>query len=424
MPVDYKEASIEDLEVRAKELRGELSDLDAEASDFGDKVRSLANEAEAVDTAMTLIDLEDRRAQTKIAATRGGVRRPRGIDGDTLGVRSVGEAFVTPDMVDWVMKGHSDAWEHSFSDVGSLESMFRAVDDIMYRSVSEWGTAGPPNYDPSGAGNLLPVGQPIAPIPRQARLYLRDLIPTMTTTLSAIPYVQELNPTDYEAASAVAEGGEKPNATLSFQGAKADPTVIAATLVISKQLFSDAQAVVQYINTRLPYMVKFKEDNELLNGSGTWPDIAGILQTNGVLSQSIVESDGVDDNAVTFGAAFAQVENHDGTPTAVVLNPTNAWNMFTKRAAGGAGTFDAGTPFSALPLTVWGVPSYRTRAMAVNTALVGDFQLGAMIADREEVNIQTYRERYAEMNQILMVCEERIGLLVFRPDLFVGVQTV
>ena len=53
---------------------------------------------------------------------------------------------------------------------------------------------------------------------------------------------------------------------------------------------------------------------------------------------------------------------------------------------------------------------------------MGDFQLGAMIADREQVNVQTYRERYAELNQILLVCEERVGLMVFRPDLFSNVS--
>ena len=58
----------------------------------------------------------------------------------------------------------------------------------------------------------------------------------------------------------MAEGGTKPNATLDFAGQKADPTVLATTLVISKQLFEDAAAVVQYINQRLPYLVKFKED--------------------------------------------------------------------------------------------------------------------------------------------------------------------
>jgi hypothetical protein len=404
---EMKNASREDLLTHVGDLRSELGDMDPTEAGFQDRIRNMATEAELVDTHLTLMDLQEHRAMADLASTRGGVRSAGGQDMDS---RSFGEILVTEELVDWVMHSHSSELNRSFSDMGSLNEMFTRA------GVSEWGSSGPPSFDPSGAGNLLPVGQPIAPIPRQARLYLRDLIPTMTTTLAAIPYVQELNPTAYESASAVAEGGLKPNATLSFVGAKADPTVLAATLVISKQLFEDAQAVVQYINTRLPYLVKFKEDAELLNGSGTWPDMTGILQTAGVQSQGLINTD----NAQTFGQAFAAVELHDGTPTAVVLNPVNAWTMFTKRAAAGAGTFDAGTPFSALPLTVWGVPSYRTRAMALNTGLVGDFQLGAMIADREEVNIQTYRERYAEMNQILMVCEERIGLMVFRPDLFVS----
>jgi HK97 family phage major capsid protein len=212
----------------------------------------------------------------------------------------------------------------------------------------------------------------------------------------------------------VAEGGTKPPATLDFVGAKADPTVLATTLVISKQLFEDAAAVVQYINQRLPYLVKFKEDWEFLNGSGTWPDIEGIFnagpQTQGAVAGEV---------AITLGEAFAKVELADGAPTFVVLNPNDAWAMFTKRAAGGAGTFDAGTPFSALPLTVWGVPTYRTRAINAGLACVADGERGAMIIDRESVNVQTYRERYAEVNQILLVCEERVGLAIWRPDLFV-----
>lgn len=413
-----KSASREDLLKHAGELRSELGSLNPEDSNFSDRIRSMATEAELVDTHILLLDMEENRSVGRgVAATAGGYRD----DGSSTQLRSFGDTVVTDEFVAWACRNQGGDYSQSLVGQGSLN-------DIFTRAVGEWGTSGPTSgYDPSGAGNLLPVGQPIAPIPRQARLYLRDLIPTMTTTLAAIPYVQELNPTSYESASSVAEGGVKPNATLSFVGAKADPTVIAATLVISKQLFEDAQAVIQYINTRLPYLVKFKEDQELLNGSGNWPDITGILQQPGLLTQTYNPygvSGSVNDNAQTFASAFAQVEQHDGTPTAVVLNPANAWSMFSARAATGAGTFDAGVPFSALPLTVWGVPSYRTRAMPLNQGLVGDFQLGAMIADREEVNIQTYRERYAEMNQILLVCEERIGLMVFRPDLFVSVTSL
>jgi hypothetical protein len=422
--------SLEELYDRGTELRKGLAEFpESERTDDQKReIRALIDEVGELDAAITLSELEQRRSDQSITANQGGFRNVHGHD-----VRSIADVLMDEGsgFMDWVVRdGPTGRGNHgfdmSFSDRGSAAEMgLRAEFDafntgglLTRATVTEWASGGPPTYDSTGTGNLLPVGQPIAPIPRQARLYLRDLIPTMTTTLAQIPYVQELNPTNYESASSVAEGGTKPTATLSFQGAKADPTVIAATLVISKQLFEDAAAVVQYINTRLPYLVKFKEDNEFLNGSGTWPDITGILQTSGVQTQSLAT-----DNVTTFGNAFAKVENHDGTPTAVVLNPFNAWQMFTNRAST-SGVLDAGTPFSALPLTVWGVPTYRTRAITEDSALVGDFQLGAMIADREEVNVETYRERYAEQNAILLVCEERVGLMVFRPDLFVNVSSL
>ena len=61
-----------------------------------------------------------------------------------------------------------------------------------------------------------------------ARLWLRDLIPSQRTALASVPYVRELNPTNYESATAVAEGGTKPIATLSFDGAVAPVSVLAS----------------------------------------------------------------------------------------------------------------------------------------------------------------------------------------------------
>lgn len=411
------EATLEELYDECANLRHEFAELPegVRSDEDNQRLASLKQRVEDLDHQITLSTLAMRRDEQKLAS--------HSIVEDQIDRRSFGELVLSEDLVRYALSGRGGSgdapFRMDFEGEGTLNGM-------LTRAYNEFTSTGPGSTvslstpDSSGAGYLLPNGQPIAPVPRQARLFLRDLLPTMTTTLAALPYVQELNPTSYESASAVAEGSTKPNATLSFTAAKADPTVIAATLVISKQLFEDAAAVVQYINQRLPYIVKFKEDNEFLNGSGTWPDIQGILQTSGVQTQAAVNSD----NAQTLGTAFADIENHDGTPTAVVLNPTNAWKMFTNRAAGGSGTFDAGTPFSALPLTVWGVPTYRTRAITANTALVGDFQLGGMIADREQVNVETYRERYAELNQILMVCEERVGLMVFRPDLFVNTTLV
>lgn len=420
--LNLRDASEEDVDARLLELKEEFIALsEGQRADVDDDaLKGMIQEVNNLDNWITISGAAKRREAMKIAATAGA--------GAGMRNRSIGEAVIgTPDFMSFVERGRGGVdgfrTEYTGDEARELSAWLRKASiygSEGMRAINEWASGGPPTFDSTDSGGLLPVGQPIPPVPRQAKLYLRDLIPTMPTTLATVPYVRELNPTTGESvtgggATTVAEGATKPSANLSFVSVQAPVATIATTLTLSKQLFEDAPAVIAYINQRLPYLVRFAEDNQILNGNGTWPNMTGINNTSGILTQGVVT---VGDYAVTLGQAFAQVENHDGSPTAVVMNPIDAWTMFTKRAAGGSGTFDAGTPFSALPLSVWGVPTYRSRVYPQGKALVADFERGAMLADREQVNTQTYRERYAEQNLILLVCEERLGLLVFRPDLF------
>lgn len=401
---DMKEMGVGELRTYANELRSEYLELPSEnrSDEQNTRVRGIKAEVDKLDTLMSLAlvtEMREYESQGALAAL--------GQVGE--GVRSGGQQFLDhPDVVEWIRRGLPASGFRAELDAGIR--VFEAYD---------WAAStGPGNASPGSVNTLLPVAQPIAPTPRQAKLYLRDLIPTMTTTMSRLPYVRELTPTSTElGASAVLEAGTKPDQSLNFQGATADPTVIAATLTLSKQLFEDASFVVQYINQRLPYLVKFKEDYEFLNGSGTWPDLTGILNTSGVQSQSATSGD----PAVTIANAMAKIQVVDGQATAVVMYPTDATTMFVKRAST-SGIFDAGTPFANMPMSVWGLPVYQTRAMTQGHALVADFQRGAIIADRQQVTIETFDQHsdYAARNMLFLRCEERVGLLVPRPDVLVN----
>jgi HK97 family phage major capsid protein len=430
------DASVEDVETRLKELKQEFIDLsEGRRDDVDDNaLKAMIREVDSLDTFLTLSAAVQRREQAKIAATAGALTAD--------GIREIGSQIVTEEIVRIIERSSDKPVSRTLlADVGFEGTRGREVSNWLqlagmygpndgYRAaVTEWGSSGPgttgpagTNYDTTASGALAPRGQPIAPVPRQAKLYLRDLMSKTTTTMADVPYVRELNPTTYEStasggATTVAEGSPKPTANLSFQAAHAPMTTVATTLVISKQMFADAPMVVQYINNRLPYLVKFTEDAQILNGNGTWPNNQGILNVSGIQT-STRGSIAAGDYAPQIGTGFALVENVDGAATAVVMNPLDAWTMFTKRAAGGSGTFDAGTPFSTLPLTVWGEPVYRSRVYTQGTALVADFTRGGMLIDRESVNVQVYNERYAEQNLVLLICEERLGTAWFRPDLF------
>ena len=464
------EATLEDAEARVGELRQEFVDFSEGRrtdSDLGSDAgkRSMLDEVDSLDTFITLsaakMHAESAKA-LRIAGTMGPTADDGGFRsiGDSVGAASIMELAARdgaiPGMAvsqttrSWTpaddrtgrILGPAQMLEGRSSLIASIEldgkegraasrwlrreGMYSTPDrESGMRAVTEFGSSGPSGFDQSDAGGLIPrLGQPIPPVPRQAKLYLRDLIPTMPTTFPIVPYVRELNPAAYEGvasggASTVAEGSVKPTAQLSFVSMNAAISVVATTLTLSKQMMQDAPAVISYINQRLPYLVKLTEDAQFLSGSGTWPNIQGITNTPGIQYYTTGSSL---DYAQDIGNGFALVEQQDGVPTAVVMNPIDAWYMFTKRAAGGAGTFDAGTPFSMLPLTIWGVPSYRSRVYPRSTSLVVDFDRGFMIADREAVNLMIYNERYAEQNLVLLICEERVGLLAFRPDLAVSVS--
>lgn len=413
MTFAYAEASLEDLDARGQELRKDLADLyQGERSDsFLESKTALLDEVELLDNQFTI-------------ALRHGARHPAlppegvGTIGAHEGIPAGGGYLTGGDRImqsegmrAWIEQGLPN---RDFNVVLDGTS----INDFGVRApYLEFGAGGPGNAAASDVNALLPVGQPIFPVPREAMLFMRDLIPTTATTLAQIPYVRELTPASTEGgATAVAEGGTKPDTTDSFQAAVANVTVIAANISPSRQLWADAPLVAAYFNQRLPYKVKFREDAEILAGTGNYPDLQGLSTVTGHLTQSAVSGE----YAITIGTALAQLENHDGAGTAVVMNPTDAWAMFTKRASGGSGTFDAGTPFAAFTQTVWGLPVKRSRAYASGSALVGDFAHGALIADREQVNVQVYPQHstYAAQNLILVQAEERLGLLITRPDLF------
>lgn len=399
-----KEMSTDELRSYAGELRSEFVDLhERERSDEDNaRVRHIKSEVDALDTLLTVGQAIELREQS--AGTLAAFAEQR--QGD---YRSGGQmVFDDPAVQQWINDGcRASGWR---VEVNEGLRVFEAYD---------WSAnSGPGTAAPGTTNALLPVAQPIAPTPRQAKLYLRDLIPTFTTTMTQLPYVRELSPTSNElAASAVKEAGTKPDVSLNFDPQIANPTVIAATLSLSRQLFADGAFVVNYINNRLPYLIKFKEDYEFLNGSGTWPDMQGILNTSGIQTQTATASD----YAVTIANAMAKAVLVDGQATAVVMYPTDATTMFTKRAST-SGVFDAGTPFSSMPGTVWGLPVYQTRAAQSGHALVADFARGALIADRQQITLDTSDQHsdYFARNMLMVRCEERVALLMPRPDLFVN----
>lgn len=395
------EASLDELSARATEMRGEWSTLnsgDRESDTYRTAKAGFLDEIEDISTQMTLRNLEQMPE-----ALRG---RTTGSDGAQGGLgngaefRSAGRIVVEDeDFAAWAKRAAARG-----SGIGESPTVeLRAL-------VAE--------NDANGSSGLLPVGQPFLVDTRRRKLFIRDLIGVQQTTLSAIPYVRELNPVaNALTASTVAEGGTKPEAKIELTPDIAPVQVIATTIPITTQILEDATTLVGYINGRLTYMLQYREEDEIIRGNGVSPDLKGILTYSGIQAQGTA---GAGEYAITIGNAIAKVELVDGFADGVAMNPATFWAMVTHRAAAGSGTFDAGA-FTQSPIQyVWGLPVVRTNSMAANQNLVGNFGMGATLFDRSQSGVRVFEQHsdFATKNQVLLRAEERVALAVNRPDFF------
>jgi len=270
------------------------------------------------------------------------------------------------------------------------------------------------------AGMWLPQGQPQPPTPRQDRLWVRDLIPATATTLSSVPYIREYTPaTNETGASSVAEAALKPEVVVEFSDVDAPIRKIAAWVPATMEILADAPLLTGYINARLAYMISFREQDQIIRGNGLAPDLTGILNTTGVQTQNATNND----VPATIADSIAKVELADGSASGIVMNPGDFWASVSERRST---TFDGeanGTaPIGAPAPTLWGVPVVRTRSMTTLSALVGDFASGAQIFDRQGLTIRQSdsHDTYFVYNKVAILAEKRLGLGVYRPDLFVN----
>jgi hypothetical protein len=194
-----KEMSLEELDVRGAELRAGLSELHSgERNDeFSSKMATLLGEVEVLDKVYTLARMEAMAGERKAAAERAAEQArnagPRGATGahgnsrrESFGDRLLG----SPAVKDWLDRGMRQADGNGDLLVvidGTGWGIQAEAGLEGFRAVNEFGAGGPGNAGTGTVNALLPVGQPIAPIPRQARLAMRDLIPVAADDSVADP---------------------------------------------------------------------------------------------------------------------------------------------------------------------------------------------------------------------------------------------
>ena len=396
------------------------------ATAAGDKLRELRNrpadqrgdtyDKDLRDASALVVDLDREFEQTRnreqydfeLALLAAGLAVPEARGGQASHTNREHEARTAGDIV--TQTADYLAEMRARGDAGGIE----------VRNLLESGTA-----FGSGSGAFVPVGSPtLAPGSLQRRrLFVRDLIPVQQTGLASVPYIQEVNAfTNETGATTVAEGSAKPEVTAEFTQADAPLRKIAAWIQVTMEALEDAPTLAGYINTRLAYMVLLEEEDQVLQGNGTAPNISGILDQSSIQTQTATNND----VPATIADAIAKVEIKDGMADGIAMYPGDYWASISERRStnfdGEAHSAGTPIPFGAPPDTLWGLPVVRTRTLASLTCIVGCWGLGATIFEKGGVRIKS-TDSHASLfvsNTEVVLAEKRTGLAVHRPDWFVN----
>lgn len=256
------------------------------------------------------------------------------------------------------------------------------------------------------------------------RLTVADLIPQATTNSKVIRSIVETTATN--AAATVAEEGLKPESTIVFDEVDENVAKIATILRASDEMLDDLGWVTGYINQRGVLFVQLEEEDQLLNGDGTSPNLSGILDRTGL--QTNVGGGITPDNL--YGQITAVRADAFLEPDAVVVHP-NDW-MDLRLTKDSNDQYYAGGPFTGAygngvqsTDSIWGLRAVVTPAIAEGTALVGAFGTAAQIFRRTGITVDVTNSDGEDFryNRVAFRFEERLALAVYRPQAFGTVTT-
>ena len=332
--------------------------------------------------------------------------------------KSMGQTFI-----------ESDEYTGSIKERAERNGRIGESDRVQVKAASDIIASG---SGQPGAALVIPDYLPsILPLP-QRPMTVRDLFSQDTTDSDSISYAAQ---TGFDnAAAAVAQTGDgttpaeggKPQSSIAWTRRTSAIETIATWMAATRRQLADAGQTRSLIDNQLRLMLALEEEDQLMNGNGTSPNLRGLLNVSGV--QTLDLSSATSDRANLDGLRTARRLVATGLSRAqadgVVMNPVDSEEF--DLMVDGEERYRAGDPFSngpAGPTPIWRMTRVESEAITAGTVIVGAFKVGATVFEREGIVILTSdsHEDYFTRNLVAVLAEERLGFAVYFPSAFVEV---
>jgi len=255
--------------------------------------------------------------------------------------------------------------------------------------------------------------------PAQRQLRVADLIPRLRTNENTVYFLRETSLTDNAGPQTL--GSTKEESTFAIDLTSDTVKTLAHFIQVPLQILDDVEALEDYINTRMLYMLEKEEEDQLVYGSGTGQNLNGLITQATAYDTSLATEMGVTDvtDMDRIRVAMAQVQVAEYAPSGILMHPYN-WASIELLKESTRGYIFANPQGVATP-TLWGLPVVSTTAITSPDFLVGAFDIGAAIWDRQQsaIAISTEDSDNFQKNLATIRAEKREVLTVYRTASFV-----
>jgi len=263
----------------------------------------------------------------------------------------------------------------------------------------------------------------ILPLP-QRPLTVRELFSQAPASSDSISYARQTKFDNAAAAveqatSVSGETGRKPQSSIAWERQTSVIETIATYMAATRQQLADAGQVASLIDNQGRLMLQLEEEDQLINGNGTTPNLSGLLDQT--LQTLVVPAGGNNLDAIRTAKRLVKTGAARANADTLLINPYDSEQFDLLKDTNGL--YRGGNPIGNITFDqpIWSLRRVESEAIALGTAIVGAFRFGATVYERQGITVYTTDSHsdWFTRNLICILFEERLGFAVWFPLAFV-----
>lgn len=239
-----------------------------------------------------------------------------------------------------------------------------------------------------------------------------------TIAISQPSYLFLTESTFTNAAAAIGEGSAKPEAAVAFTEQTVTARKIAVHIPVTTEALADVTNAESIINDRLLTMFRLRVEDQIINGTGLAPQMAGLLNISGIQTHTL----GADTVIDAIKKMITKVETVAfANPNVVIMHPTQWETIVLNKDAEDRYYF--GGPVNVDTRTIWGLPVVVSTIVPSDKIMVLDTTHFALVM-RQDATFATgvINDDFTKNIQRILV-EGRMALAAHRPSALVVCDT-